>query len=168
MLLRNDRTNNIFDIAEINDVWAVANVNETDINNIKVGEDAMVTTISYPDKQFKGKVDKIFNIIDPDTKAMKAIIKLNNPGYILKPEMSASIKLSYSENSSMIAIPSVALIFDKSKSYVMVFKSKANIETREVEVFRQIGGVAYISSGLKKGEVVMTKNQLLIYDALND
>ena len=168
MLLRNDRTNNIFDIAEINDVWAVANVSETDINNIKVGEDALVTTISYPDKQFKGKVDKIFNIIDPDTKAMKAIIKLNNPDYILKPEMSASIKLSYSENNSMIAIPSVAIIFDKSKSYVMVFKSKANIETREVEVFRQIGGVAYISSGLKKGEVVMTKNQLLIYDALND
>lgn len=168
MLLRNDRSDNIFDIAEINDVWAVANINETDINNIKVGQDALVTTLSYPDKSFKGKVDKIFNIIDPATKAMKAIIKLDNPGYILKPEMSASIKLSYSENTSMTAIPSDAVIFDKSRSYVMVFKDRATIETRQVEVFRQVGAITYINQGLKAGEKIMTNNQLLVYDALND
>ena len=168
MLLRNDRTDNIFDIAEINEVWAVANINESDINNIKVGVDAEVTTLSYPDKVFKGKLDKIFNIIDPETKAMKAIIKLNNPGFILKPEMSASIKLSYNESKQMIAIPSAAIIFDKSKNYVMIFKDRSNIETRQVEVFRQVGGIAYITSGLKNGEKIMTNNQLLVYDALND
>ncbi len=168
MLLRNDRSDNIFDIAEINDVWAVANVNETDINNIKVGENAEVTTLSYPDKIFNGKVDKIFNIIDPATKAMKAIIKLDNPGYILKPEMSASIKLSFNENGKMIAIPSSAIIFDKSKNYVMVFKDKSNIETRQVEIFRQVGSITFIKTGLNQGEKIMTTNQLLVYDALND
>ena len=30
-------------------------------------------------KIFKGKVDKIFNVIDPETKAMQARIKLKNP-----------------------------------------------------------------------------------------
>jgi len=168
MLLRNDRTDNIFDIAEINEVWAVANINESDINNIKVGVDAEVTTLSYPNKIFTGKLDKLFNIIDPETKAMKAIIKLNNPGFILKPEMSATIKLSYNESKQMIAIPSNAVIFDKSKNYVMVFKDRTNIETRQVEVFRQVGGIAYITNGLKNGEKIMTNNQLLVYDALND
>ncbi len=168
MLLRSDRSDNIFDIAQINEVWAIANVNETDINQVRLGEEASVTTLSYKDKVFKGKVDKIFNIIDPETKAMKVQIKLNNPNYLLKPEMRANIKLSYNEDLNMIAIPASAIIFDKSKNFVMIFKDRNNIQTRQVEVFRQVGDTSYISSGLKKDEKVMITNGLLVYNALNN
>lgn len=168
MLLRNDRSDNIFDIAEINEVWAIANVNESEINQVKLGIDAAVTTLSYPDKIFSGKVDKIFNIIDPETKAMKVRVKLDNPGFMLKPEMRATIKMSYTEDRSMMAVPSSAIIFDKSKNYVMIFKDRNNIETRQVEVMRQVGDITYISNGVKEGEQVMTANQLFVYDALND
>lgn len=168
MLLRNDRSDNIFDIAEISEVWAIANVNESDIEKVKMGENAIVTTLSYPDKIFQGKVDKIFNIIDPETKAMKARIKLNNSTFLLKPDMNATIKLSFDENKSMVAVPSSAIIFDKSKNFVMIFKDRNNIETRAVDVYRQVGGTTYISSGLSDNEKVITKNQLFIYDALND
>lgn len=168
MLLRNDRSDNIFDIAEISEVWAMANINETDINKIKLGIDASVTTLSYPDKIFKGKIDKIFNVIDPETKAMQARVKLQNPNYMLKPEMNANIKLSFNEDQSMIAIPSNAIIFDKSKNFVMIFKDRNNIETRQVDVYRQVGDTTYISNGLKENEKVITNNQLFIYDALND
>ncbi|MBZ5856846.1 efflux RND transporter periplasmic adaptor subunit [Flavihumibacter profundi] len=168
MQLRSDRTDNIFDIAEIDEVWAIANVNESDIDQVKLGIDASVTTLSYPDKLFTGKVDKIYNIIDPETKAMKARIRLRNDGFLLKPEMRATIKMSYASNREMIAVPSAAIIFDKSKSFVMVFKDRYNIETRQVEVFRQLGDVTYLASGLKEGEKVLTANQLLVYDALND
>ncbi len=168
MLLRNDHTDNIFDIAEIDEVWAIANVNESEINQVKLGYNAAVTTLSYPDKVFTGKVDKIFNIIDPETKAMKVRIKLANPDYLLKPEMRANIKLSYTEDKTMTAVPSSSIIFDKSKNYVMVFKDRNNIETRQVEVMRQVGDITYISEGVKEGEMVMTTNQLFVYDALND
>lgn len=168
MLLRSDRSDNIFDIAQIDEVWAIANVNETDINQVRLGEEASVTTLSYKDKVFKGKVDKIFNIIDPETKAMKVQIKLNNPNYLLKPEMRANIKLSYNEAVNMIAVPASSIIFDKSKNFVMVFKDRNNIQTRQVEVFRQVGDTSYISSGLKKDEKVMITNGLLVYNALNN
>lgn len=168
MLLRSDKTDNIFDIAQINEVWAIANVNESDINQVKLGENASVTTLSDPDKIHFGKVDKIFNIIDPQTKAMRVRIILKNPNYLLKPEMRATIKLSYTEDKSMIAIPSNAVIFDKSKNYVMVYHDKNNIETRLVDVFRQVDNLSYISSGLKEKEKVINHNQLLIYDAIND
>ncbi|MCX8473701.1 MAG: efflux RND transporter periplasmic adaptor subunit, partial [Sediminibacterium sp.] len=169
MLLRNDRSNNIFDVAQIKEVWAIANVNESDIKNVKIGVDAEVTTISYPDKIFKGKVDKLFNMIDPETKAMSARIKLANNQYLLKPAMSAHIKLSFMDgNTKMIAIPAYAVIFDNSKNFVMIFKDRNNLETRQVEVFRQIGNTTYIAAGLKEGEKIITQNQLLIYDALND
>jgi membrane fusion protein, heavy metal efflux system len=168
MLLRSDKSDNIFDIAEISDVWAIANVNESDINQVRLGIDAAVTTLSYPDKVFTGKVDKIFNIIDPETKAMKVRIKLANHEYLLKPSMRANIRLSYTENQQMLAIPSSAVIFDKSKNFVMIFKDRNNIETRQIHTFRQVGDVTYVSSGLQEGERVITQNQMLIYDALND
>lgn len=168
MLLRSDKSDNIFDIAEIDDVWVIANVNESDIGQIKLGVDAEVTTLSYPDKKFYGKVDKIFNIIDAETKAMKVRIKLDNKDYLLKPEMRATIKLSYNEEKVMLAIPSSAIIFDNSRNFVMIYKDRNNIETRPVEVFRTISDTTFLSSGLEIGEKVITKNQLLIYDALND
>ncbi|MBW1654348.1 efflux RND transporter periplasmic adaptor subunit [Flavobacterium quisquiliarum] len=168
MLLRNDRSENIFDIAEISEVWAMANINEIDINKVKLGTSASVTTLSYPDKTFHGKVDKIYNVIDPETKAMQARIKLNNPDYMLKPDMNANIKLSFNENQSMIAVPSKAIVFDKSKNFVVVFKDRNNIETRQVEVYRVVGDTTYVSSGLKENEKVITNNQLFIYGALNN
>ncbi|WP_433830946.1 efflux RND transporter periplasmic adaptor subunit [Flavobacterium anhuiense] len=168
MLLRNDRSENIFDIAEISEVWAMANINEIDINKVKLGTTAAVTTLSYPDKTFHGKVDKIYNVIDPETKAMQARIKLSNPDYMLKPDMNANIKLSFNENQMMIAVPSKAIVFDKSKNFVVVFKDRNNIETRQVEVYRVVGDTTYISSGLKENEKVITNNQLFIYGALNN
>lgn len=168
MQLRSDRSENIFDIAQIDEVWVLANVNESDIAKIKLGYDAAVQTISYPDKIFNGKVDRIFNVIDPETRAMKVRIKIPNKDYLLKPEMNCYITLHYEEDKKMIAVPASSLVFDKSKTFVMVYKDRANIETRAVEVFRQVGDVAYISNGLQEGEKVISKNQLLIYDALND
>ena len=168
MLLRSDHTNNIFDIAQIDEVWALANVSETDIQEVGLGFDADVTTMSYPDKIFHGKIDKIYNIIDPETKAMTVRIRLQNPEYLLKPEMKASVKISYKQKEQMITVPSSAVIFDKSQYYVMVYKDRFNIETHKVDVYRQLSDVTYLKAGLKPGDSVITHNQLLIYDALND
>jgi cobalt-zinc-cadmium efflux system membrane fusion protein len=168
MQLRSDKSDNIFTIAEISDVWVLANVYESDISLIKPHMEAEVRTLSYPDTIFKGHIDKIYNILDPQTRTMKVRIKLANLGYLLKPEMNATINLAYSEGMDMIAVPSSCVIFDKSKNYVMIFKDKYNVETREVEIYKQSGRLTYISKGLKEGEKVISKNQLLIYDALND
>lgn len=168
MQLRSDRTDNIFDIAQIDEVWVMANVNESDIASVRLGIDAEVVTLSYPDKVFRGKVDKIYNIIDPETQAMRVRVKMDNPGFLLKPEMRTSVFLRYEEQGRMLSIPSSALVFDKNKTFVMVFKDRSAIETRQVGVFREIGGRAYITSGLSEGDQVITQNQLLVYDALND
>lgn len=78
MQLRSDRSDNIFDVANTKDVWALVNINETDIDRIDLGMKAEVTTLSYPDKVFHGRIDKIFKIIDPQTNAMQARVVLDN------------------------------------------------------------------------------------------
>jgi cobalt-zinc-cadmium efflux system membrane fusion protein len=50
----------------------------------------------------------------------------------------------------------------------MVYHNRKEILTRQVEVYRQVGNTTFIASGLYLGEKVITRNQLLIYDALND
>ena len=166
--LRSDKSDVIFSIAQIDEVWILANVNESDISKVAVGYQAAIKTISYPDKIFNGKIDRVFNAIDPSTKAMKALVRISNTNLELKPEMNATITVSYSENKKLVAVPSSAIIFDKSKNWVMVFKDRKTIETRLVEVYNQLGETTYLASGLTEGETVISKNCLLIYDALND
>lgn len=166
--IRLDNSDPVFSIADINEVWALANVNESDIAKIQVGYDVIVNTLAFPDTPFKGNIDKIFNAIDPETKSMKVRVKISNADLKLKPEMNCTVAVSFSEGQKMITVPSSSVIFDKSKYWVMVFKDKHNIDTRKVELYRQLGEITYIKSGLKEGETVISQNGLLIYDAIND
>ncbi len=167
-LLRSDNAEPVFEIADTREIWAVANVNESDIGKIQTGYAARIRTLAFPDTIFTGKVDKIYNVIDPETRSMKIRITIPNYDFRLKAEMNCTVNISFSENKKMVAVPSQAVIFDKSKYWAMVFIDKDHIETREVEMYRQSDDLTYIQSGILEGETVITKNALLIYDALND
>ncbi|MCZ2247579.1 MAG: efflux RND transporter periplasmic adaptor subunit [Bacteroidia bacterium] len=167
-LLRSDEENPLFTIADINEIWAVANVNESDISKIKEGYVVSINTIAYPDTVFEGKIEKIYNLVDKNTKSMKFRVRLKNPNYILKPDMNCTVTVSYSEDKILPTIPSSSVIFDKNNYWVMVFKDQHNVETRKIEVYRQLNNITYIQSGLNEGEKVISKNGILIYDALND
>ena len=166
--IRSDDSEPLFSIAEINEVWALANVNESDISKIQVGYDVNIKTLAFPDVPYKGKIDRIFNAIDPETKSMKVLVKIPNADFKLKPEMNCTVSVSFNEPEKMIAVPSTAIIFDKSKYWVVIFKDRYNVETRKVELYRQLGETTYIKSGLTEGEEIISENGLLIYDALND
>jgi membrane fusion protein, heavy metal efflux system len=168
LTLPSDRTESVFTVAELDEVWAIANVYESDISRIREGMNVEITTLSYPGESLKGKIDKIFSVLDPDTKTMKVRVCIPNVDFKLKPEMLAYVKATYTEDKSLISIPSSSLIFDDSRQFVMIFKDRNNIETREVEVYKTTDNTAWISAGLSEGEVVVSKNQLFIYDALND
>jgi membrane fusion protein, heavy metal efflux system len=164
-----DATQPFFIIANLDEVWVMANVFETDIAKIKTGFDAEVNVIAYKDKVFKGKVDRIFSILDPQSRVMKVRIKVPNKDNLLKPEMFAQITIKYNDNANQLpAIPSQAIIFDKNRNYVMVYKNKCDVETREIEIFEVAGNTTYLKSGLKAGEKIIARYQHLVYDALND
>lgn len=167
-LLRPDENEPLFAIANTNEIWAVAYVNESDISNIQEKYDVAVKTLAFPDKTYTGKIEKIYNVIDANTKSMKFRVRIANEDFKLKPEMNCTVNVFYSEDIKLPTIPSSAIIFDKSKYWVMVYKDRRNIETRQIEIHRQLGDVTYVSSGIKAGEKVINKNSLLVYDAMND
>ena len=159
---------NFFTIADLDQVWVLANVFEADIANVKLGYQADITTLSYPDKHFKGVVDKVFNVLDPDSKALKVRIKLQNPGYLLKPEMYAQVRILNTEKQKELSVPANAVVFDKDQNFVLVYKSKTEVDTRPVKVTKTVGDISYVTGNLKPGDAIISKNQLLVYDELND
>lgn len=158
----------VFTVAELSEVWVMANVYESDISKIQQGMEVVITTLSYPGEPIHGEIDKIFNVLDPATKTMKVRIKVPNPDFRLKPEMLATTRIVYREPQSLPSVPASAIIFDKNRHFVMIFKDRYNIETREVEVYKTAEGTAWLSRGVTEGEIVISRNQLFIYDALNE
>ena len=77
--IRTDNGTGIFTISDLKNVWVWANVYESNINNIHLGDDVSVTTLSYPGRIFKGKVDKMLNALDPTTKVMKVRVVIPKP-----------------------------------------------------------------------------------------
>lgn len=167
MQLRSDNADNLFTIGQISNVWVLAHVNESDIGRVRPGMQATVQTLSYPDRLFQGKVDKILSVLDPSTKAMTVRIPLKNPDLSLKPEMHATVKLRFEAGQNRTTVPSGAIIFDQSRHFVLVYKSRSQIETREVVVHKTLGDLTYLVSGVAPGEKVISRNQVLVYNALN-
>jgi len=168
MVLRADNSTSLFTISDLKVVWIIANVYESNIPFIKTGDSVDISTLSYPGKIFRGKVDKIMNVLDPTNKVMKVRIVLANPDYLLKPEMFANVTVNTTENKQMLSIPSSALIFDHSQYYVLVYKSPSDVSIRPVNVVNTVGNKAFISGGLTQGEkLIASPVAILIYQELN-
>ncbi len=168
MQLRSDMNDYILSVARLEEVFIALNVYENDIPRVKLGQPVRITSFSYPDSVVYGRIDRIENMIDPITRTVEARIKISNPNFLFKPEMNCMGSISYNEGRKMLAVPKKSVIFDKSKYFVLVYHSAKNIETREIDIFRETEDFVYINSGVRKGEKIISKNHLYIYDALND
>ena len=167
MLIRGDNSTSLFTISDLKNVWVQANVYESNIGLIHQGENVDVTTLAYPGRTFKGKIDKVMNVLDPTSKVMKVRVVLPNADYALKPEMYASITVSDKENKQCLSVPSSAVIFDHSQNFVLVFHSKSDVVITPVTVLSTVGDKTFIATGVNEGEKIVSSQAILIYNALN-
>ncbi|MBB3186748.1 efflux RND transporter periplasmic adaptor subunit [Microbacter margulisiae] len=167
MAIRADDNTNLFTISDLKNVWIIANVYESNISQIHLNDSVRITTLAYPDKVFKGTINKIMNVLDPTNKVMKIIIKLPNPGYLLKPEMFANVVVINHEQQEALCVSSSTIVFDHSQNYVLVYHNNANIETVPVQVINTLGDKTYITGNLKPGDRLIASQTILIYQALN-
>jgi len=166
--IRSDNGMSLFTISDLKNVWIQANVYESNISKVHLGDEVSITTVSYPEKIFKGKIDKILNVLDPTNKVMKVRIILSNENYLLKPQMFTRVVVINKENKQSLCIPNSALIFDHSENFVLVYKGKGIAEIRHVQVINTINDKTYLSGGVGLGEKVVGSDAILIYDALNN
>jgi cobalt-zinc-cadmium efflux system membrane fusion protein len=164
--IRPDMGDYLFTISDLKDVWIYANVFEDDIAKVKEGNTAEVKTLAYPNKIFTGKIDKISEVLDPTSKALKIRIRLDNTGGLLKPEMFAKVIISNQENTQSLSLPTKALIDQDGKSFVVVYNSNTNLKIAEVTIIKTVGDKTYVSSGVNEGDKLIVTNQLLVFQQL--
>ena len=166
--VRADNSQNLFTIADLSTVYVLVNVYESDISRIQTGDPVKITTLSYPDKVFDGKIDRIDNMLDPDNKVMHARITIKNPGNLLKPGMFANIMIKAKSGESLPFINANALVFDNDKNYVIAVGGKAKVHIQQVTIAKTVEDRAYILTGLKPGDHVVGSRQVYLYESLKD
>ena len=164
--IRSDMGDNLFTISDLKDVWVNANVFEADIPKVKEGYEVQVETLAYPDKTFKGMINKVSEVLDPSNKTLKIRIKLSNDQLLLKPEMFAKVVVTDKENLKTVCIPTGALISQNGKDFVVIYNNDHDMQISEVTILKTVGEKTYIINGIKAGQKLITKNQLLIFQQL--
>ena len=168
MQIRPDQDDELFTIAGLDNVWIIANVYENDIPKVHSGADAHVTTLAYGDgRVFHGKVDKVYPVLNEDSKTENVKINMANPGYQLKPGMFANVFVSVPAGNALYpAVPPEAVIFDDDKDYVVVVDSKNVLSYHEVKVLKEGATLDYIAQGIEPGDRIIVHNALLVYNSL--
>lgn len=154
----------LFSIADLSTVWVVANVYAGSLQFVHEGQCIEITSVAYPGEVIKGKINSLSQVFDTEDKALKARITLPNSELKLKPEMSVVVKLLNDSDSELATVPSNSVIFDNNSYYVVV--GNKSFEIREVVPLDHHNGFTYVSDGLRAGEEVVIKNQLLIYNEI--
>jgi len=167
MTIRGDNATSLFTISDLKNVWIQANVYESNISYIHMGQNVDVTTLAYPGRTYQGKVDKIMNVLDPTSKVEKVRVVLPNPDYTLKPEMYASITVNDQESKQALSVPSSAVIFDNSQYFVLVYHNKSDVKITPIKYISQVGKTTFIGGGVNVGDKVIASQAILIYNALN-
>jgi len=153
-------------IVDTSHVMVEADAFSKDIRFIKPGQEADITTSSYPGVDFKGKIFYVGDIVDPNTRTYKVYIRVRNIHNLLKPNMFVNVKI-LPNSVQALSIPQSALIFDNNKFYVFKYENGKYIKT-EVKVYQIKDGTAYIKSGLNPGDEIVGSGSLLLKDASGD
>jgi len=164
----NDPAQNLFTVADLSRVIAVADLSEKDLTHVVLGQTATITTESYPNLTFTGRVIYISDLVDPNTRTLKLRCVIENPQGRLKPEMFARVSLTADRGvSSLPTVPTSSLLRDGDQ-YVLFAQTGPNRYSRRVVVPKAITGpVAAIGEGIRDGEQVVVEGGILLQNVLS-
>jgi multidrug efflux pump subunit AcrA (membrane-fusion protein) len=151
----------IYSIADLSTIWALAEIYEYEVPMIKMGQDAVMTLSYVPGKTYKGKVTYIYPEIDKTTRTLKVRMEFPNPDFQLKPDMYANVDIGV-DFGRQISIPQEAVMDSGTEQTVFVALEGGYFEPRKIKVGARVGDRFIVVSGLKPGEQVVSSGNFLI------
>src|ERR1035437_1818101 len=100
-----------FTVADLSQVWVSADIFESQLSSVAVGDSAEVVTSATPDS-FPGTVDNIAAILDPNTRSIGVRVVAKNPGEVLKKQMYVRVLIHSSRESTGLLAPVPAILRD--------------------------------------------------------
>jgi cobalt-zinc-cadmium efflux system membrane fusion protein len=153
----------LFTIGDIKQVWVLADVPDTALPNIHLGDAADVRVVAYPGRVFTGTIDLVASAVDPATRTGRVRLSLRNDTEELKPEMFASVAI-HQPATTRLAVPRDALISINESSYVFVDAGARDdgrriFKRRAVKTGDATGALVPVETGLAAGERVVVQSE---------
>ena len=153
-------------IANLNTVWGNFDVYENQINRFKKGQEVMITTNAYPNKEFKGKVDFIDPVLNTKTRTVTLRVVLSNKDDVFKPGMfvTANIEGSTAKNDGVLTIPASSVLWtgERSVVYLKTNPDQPIYEMRKITLGNQIGDNYEVLEGLSNGNEIVTNGTFTV------
>ena len=162
----------IMRIADLSKKQIKAKVDETDIGNIRIGQEATFTVDAFTDKKFTARVSKISQTdvtnswdtssSSSSTSSSTSVIyyyvtlDVDDPENLLLPAMTARVVINTADRNDALVVPLSTLKTDAAGSYVLVLQEDGTQETRYVETGIYSDEYVEILSGLSEGERVVS------------
>ncbi len=155
----------IADIANMQTVHIEAGIDEIDIGQIKIGQDARVQAEAYPDLSFSGKIIRISPEakIEQNVTLFDVVIKVENKDNKLKSGMNTGIQITIVEKKDVLLLPVAALRISepgnskgensKNKTEVLL---KAGTQFSPLEITSGLSDFKNVEvlTGLSEGDIV--------------
>jgi membrane fusion protein, heavy metal efflux system len=161
-------TQELYTVGSQGSLWVLSDVYEQDLSRVKVGAPVEVTTIAYPDRVFKGKVDWISGALDPTMRTATVRCTLENVDGILKSQMYATVAIE-TEGRKTLAVPRDAVLHFGNKQMVIGVDTGADKYLRRPVILDedQMGGWVPVLHGLDRGDKIVTNGAVLLSEAVN-
>jgi membrane fusion protein, heavy metal efflux system len=155
-------TTSCFTIADLSRVWVMTQVFGSDLESVKVGDQADVVT-GIGTAKFSGIVDNISALVDPDTRSVVARVVVKNPGDSLKKQMYVHVLIQAHQEITGVLIPVSAILRDDENLPFVYLAQPDNSFTRQhVTLGNRTGDQYDIAEGLKSGDQIVVEGSIFV------
>ena len=151
----------LYTLTDLSRVWIMADVFESDITSIRLGDPAYVIFENASAPSMAARVSYIQPQVDPMTRTLKVRLDANNPATRMKPEMFVNVEFAVA-TSAKLTVPADAVLDTGDRQTVFVDLGNGYLEPRQVVAGERFGDRVAITSGLKAGERVVSSGTFLI------
>lgn len=149
-----DPSEELMDIIDIRQVWAVANIPESRAASVKLGQKAIIKVVSLGNETFEGTLIRFGTQADAGTGTLKAIFLLDNPDRKLRPNMLTEFNIVTETREKVFTVPNSAVQGDRLNAHVF----KVNFELTNKK------SKAYIKVPVVLGEVNDRVTEIILQD----
>jgi RND family efflux transporter MFP subunit len=121
---------------------------------LRPGDKVIVRVPEIPDRTFPGKVTRLADALQPDTRTLLAEIDVPNPDEALAVGIYCTVELHIPRKTPSLLIPADALIFNRDGPQVAVVED-GFVRIRKVSVARDLGTSLEVRNGVKDGDEVV-------------
>jgi len=147
---------NPFTISDLSYVWIICDVYENDLDAVHVGQYADIHLNAYPNQTFKGRIDNILPVLDPNIRTAKVRLEVANPGMI-RIGMFVTATFYGKQAETRAAVPATAILHLHDRDWVYTPLTPGHFKRLEVTTGSMLpGNLQEVVSGLKPGDRVVS------------